>query len=263
MDDNLEQQSLSIYCLDGFKVYRGQDLIPPQKWRRQKVTLLFQYLLVADKPVPRHILLSLFWPHLEEAAARHNLAVTLYDLRRTLQPKHPTNQAPLYIKSVGSYIELDWNSVAFYDVQAFKSFYREGVDAFSKEQWDQAVAALIAANKLYQTDFIPDAQADWIIEERAWLKNVRLDVLEHLAEALFKLGRYREAYTQAQALVKLDSCREEGHRILMKILNALGHRSQAIVQYQECKQVLEKELGIQPDSKTNNLYQQIVSGESH
>lgn len=254
MDDNLGQQSLSIYCLDEFKVYRGQTLIPPRKWQRQKVALLLKYLVVAGKPVPRHILVSEFWPEFEESAARHNLAVTLYNLRRTLWPQRTGSAAPLYIRSDASYIGLNWDNVAFYDARAFRAFYREGLSACTQGLWEQAVAALTAANKLYQTDFLADATVEaWILEERARLKQIQLDMLHHLVEALMELGRYREAYTHAKALVQQDPCGEEGHRMLMKILSALGHRSQAIIQYQECKQVLEKELGIQPDSKTTNL----------
>ena len=163
MDDNLEQQSLSIYCLDGFKVYRGQTLIPSQKWRRQKVALLLKYLVVASKPVPRHILVSEFWPHLEESAARHNLAVTLYNLRRTLWPQRTRGAVPLYVRSDASYVKLNWNNVAFYDVQAFQTFHREGLNACTQGLWDQAVTALTAANKLYRTDFLADAVDEvWI-----------------------------------------------------------------------------------------------------
>ena len=264
MEDNLEQQRLLIYCLDGFKVYRGQTLLPPQKWQRQKVALLLKYLLVADKPVPRHVLVSEFWPHLDEPAARHNLAVTLYNLRRTLRPQRKGGTSPLYVRSDASYIELNRNNIAFYDVQAFKAFHREGVNAWTKGLWDQAVAALTAANKLYQTDFLADAVDEaWILEERTRLKDTRSDMLEHLAEVLIKLGRHQEAHLYAETLIQLDPCREEGHCMLMKILNALGHRSQAIAQYQACKNILQHELGLQPGPKTNNLYQQIVSGESH
>lgn len=228
------------------------------------MALLLGYLLVAGTPVPRHVLLEEFWPHLEDKAARHNLAVALYNLRSTLHPDYPGDQASLYIKSDRNYIELNWNNVAFYDVKAFQNFYREGMNAFSQGLWYQAAAALAAAAKLYRTDFLADSVEEaWITEERALLKNTRLDVLEHLAEALFKLGRCVEAHMHAGALVRLDPCREGGHRMLMRIVNALGHRSKAIVQYQRCKQVLEQELGIQPGPKTNNLYHQIISGESH
>lgn len=264
MDNCAEKQSLSIYCLDGFKVYRGQTLISPKTWRRKKVALLLKYLLVADKPVPRHVLVSELWSHLEEAAARHNLAVTLYNLRRILWPQRTGGTEPLYIKSDANYIKLHWDNIAFYDVKAFQTSYREGLKALNQKLWSQAVTALAAANKLYKTDFLADDTDEaWILKKRAQLRNNRLDMLEHLAEAFIKLGCYREAYPHAEALVQLDPCREEGHRMLMKILSVLGHRSQAIVQYQECKNILQYELGIQPGPKTNNLYHQIIRGEGH
>lgn len=263
MNDNVQPERLSIYCLDGFKVYRGRALIPSQKWQRQKVALLFKYLLVANRPVPRHELISEFWPHLEEPAARHNLAVTLYNLRRTLWPQRTGGKVPFYIKSDASYIKLNRSSIAFYDVRAFNAFRIEGLGAYIQGLWDQAVAALIAANNLYKNDFLADTIGEiWIQEERAQLKKSRLDLLEHLTEVLIKLGRHREAYPYAETMVQLDPCREEGHRMLMKILINLGHRSQAIAQYQQCKKILQRELGIQPGSKTNNLYHQIISGES-
>jgi LuxR family maltose regulon positive regulatory protein len=264
MGGNQEQLSLSIYCLDGFKVFRGQTLISPTKWQRKRVALLLKYVLVAGAPVPRYTLLTEFWPHLDDKAARHNLAVTLYNLRRTLYPNHPCNRAPLYLRSNNDYIELNWNTITFYDAQTFQDLCREGLAALRQGLWDQAATVLTAANKLYQTDFLAaDVGHSWLIEERARLQSVRLDMLEHLATALYKLERYHEAQVQAKTVVQLDPCREGGHRLLMRILSALGQRSQAIVQYRECKRLLERELGIQPGPQTNNLYHRIVNGESH
>ena len=257
---------LSIYSLDYFKVFRAQTCINSAKWQRKKVALLFKYLLIAEAPVPRHVLINEFWPRVEfkKQRARHNLAVTLYDLRRTLCPCHPSTSAPSYILSTNDYLELNWNTIDFYDVKEFERYYSLGQEAMAQQQWERAETTFTAANKLYRTDFlVADTGYCWITEERTRLQNMRLELFEDLAMAQYKLGHYRQAQLQAETLIQLNPCREQGYRLLMRILTALGRRVQAIEKYRECERMLKTEFGLKPDPKTTELYQSIMSGKSH
>jgi LuxR family maltose regulon positive regulatory protein len=266
MERKDNRPKLSIYALDSFTVFRAQIPIPYSKWQRKRVALLLKYLLIAATPVPRYALINEFWPPpgFEGEQARHNLAVTLYDLRCTLCPNYPSDSVPSYIHSSNDYLALNWDDIDFYDVNAFRHLHSQGRQALVQERWEQAETALAAANELYKTDFLlADTGYTWITEERARLKNMRLDLLEMLATAQYRLGRYYQAQAQAETLIQLDPCREHGHQLLMRALTAQGRRAQAVEQYRECKQVLERELGLSPDPTTTELYQSIMSGKSH
>src|SRR4029453_544793 len=44
---------------------------------------------------------------------------------------------------------------------------------------------------------------------------------------------------------------------LMRALGAMGDRAAALAAYERCRQVLEAELGVEPDEETHALYEQI------
>lgn len=255
-------QALTIYCLNGFKVQRGSDFVLPESWNRKKTARLFQFLLVHRRPVPVHVVLNEFWPQLPEKAARHNLAVTVYNLRRVLEPELVRGQRSNYILGGNDYLCLNWDLVTFYDVDEYLKRYNDGLVLRSQGLLRMAALALTDALELYKTDFLFPATEVWVIVERERLQVARLDLLEHLGEVLIKLGQYQKAFEHASHLVQLDSCNEEGHRMLIEILARLGHRSQALAQYQRCREVLKRERGIEPGPLTKELYRRIASGES-
>jgi len=258
----LSPPALSIKCLDGFCVKRGRDSILPKSWNRKKTALLFKFLLVYRQQVPVHVLLNEFWPHLPEKSARHNLAVTVYNLRRVLEPELKRGQRSNYILGGSDYLYLNWDLVAFYDVDEFLRKYREGLDLLAEGQLKPASHVLSEALELYKNDFLADAATEpWIVAERERLQVARIDLLEHLSDALIKLGQYRKAFEYARRLVQLDPCNEEGHRMIMEALMAVGHRSQAIAQYQFCREILKRERGIEPGALTKELYRRLASGE--
>jgi DNA-binding SARP family transcriptional activator len=55
---------------------------------------------------------------------------------------------------------------------------------------------------------------------------------------------------------------EEAHRYLMLCFSKMGHRSQAIRQYDYCRQRLWRELELLPELETEKLYQGLKSESS-
>jgi adenylate cyclase len=54
-----------------------------------------------------------------------------------------------------------------------------------------------------------------------------------------------------------DPANEEAHRALMRALDAVGRRSEALAQYQACKEQLHKQLDVEPDAATQALRESI------
>ncbi|NLY50664.1 MAG: hypothetical protein GX062_06645 [Firmicutes bacterium] len=253
---------LTVRCLDGFQVQCGSNPISIKRWGRKKVSLLFQYLLVARYPVVGANLLEEFWPHLTIKAARHNLAVTLYNLRRVLEPSLQSGEKSNYILYQGDLLQLNWDAIAYYDVDELLTRRREGLRLLDKGMIEEAVSEFESALDIYKLDFLADCvEQPWIADERSRLHNAYLDILEHLSRGLLMLHRYREASQYADCLVRFNPSCVEGHRVLMEAQMALGHRSRALIQYQLCCEILEREWGIGPSPKTRELYLRIANGE--
>jgi TolB-like protein/Flp pilus assembly protein TadD len=98
-----------------------------------------------------------------------------------------------------------------------------------------------------------DAFEEWLGVERGRLHDLAVDALDRLAAS--QSGDV--AMKTAQRLLQLDPAREETHRLLMRLYMAAGQRAQALRQYQQCCDALQRELQAQPDIETERLYRQI------
>jgi TolB-like protein len=68
------------------------------------------------------------------------------------------------------------------------------------------------------------------------------------------LGRCLRA---AVRLLRLDPLREDIHRELMRVHAAQGHLSSAVKQYDICRDMLWRELGVQPEPETQKLFREL------
>ncbi len=96
--------------------------------------------------------------------------------------------------------------------------------------------------------------ADWSYIRREELSKAYVVICGELAEFNLAIGNYQDATTWASAILKVDRCDEEAHRQLMRAFAAQGRRNEALRQYQYCQRVLNEELGMQPASETQKLY---------
>src|SRR5262249_58629303 len=66
------------------------------------------------------------------------------------------------------------------------------------------------------------------------------------------------ALQTALRLLALDPLQEPVHRTLMRLYAELGRRGAALRQYQLCVSVLQRELRVEPEAATRQLYQEIL-----
>jgi DNA-binding SARP family transcriptional activator len=80
-------RTLEVRCLGTFGVYDGGRRLGPWSSRRAKA-LLKHLVLHRHRPVPREVLMEVFWPDAWPAAARNNLHGAVHALRRFLREVH-------------------------------------------------------------------------------------------------------------------------------------------------------------------------------
>jgi hypothetical protein len=124
------------------------------------------------------------------------------------------------------------------------------------------------ASALYRDELLTGLQIsvepfnDWLTLERQRLLSLRLDLLHRLAVAKAEARDMEGAIGAARHVTALDPLREEGHRLLMRLLASSGNRSAALKQHERCVQVLRDELGIAPEAETAQLAEAIRAGRS-
>src|SRR6185295_6699278 len=70
------------------------------------------------------------------------------------------------------------------------------------------------------------------------------------------------AIQTALRLLSLDPLQEAAHRALMRLYARHGRRASALRQYQVCVEVLQRELGVEPEPETRRVYQDILQQSS-
>lgn len=228
-----------------------RDHSPITEFISHKVPALLAYLAVTRRAHSRDKLAALFWGEMPDADAKNNLRQALTNLR-----KFAENELTITRDSV-----LCSEGIVL-DAQHFSNAVRSA----SSLDPEPASVILTEALHLYKGDFLegfhvrdaPDFE-DWMLAERARLRELALQALHTLTHFHASHGQFTEAITFATRLLAFDPWREEAHRQLMLLQARTGQVSAALTQYETCKKILEKELGVEPSLETTALYERIRS----
>lgn len=246
--------SLAVYCLGLFRVYQNDQ--PIHAWPSNKGQAIFKYLLAhRDRPIAKEVLMELFWPEATSEAARNNLNVAIYGLRRALRQGYPEFSHVLFQND--AYL-LNPALHIWIDAEEFTQQIRAGQRLMLRGELEQAIYADRAAEALYQGEFFEeDRYEDWILPLRQSLQDEYLTLLDRLSRHYLKQEAYDACILMCGKLLTIDSCRENAHRRLMRCYSRQGHHHMALRQYQLCVEALQRELEVAPDEATQALYAQI------
>jgi len=219
--------------------------------RRQMRALLFR-LACGQRPTPRDQLCFLFWPDMADTAARRNLTVLLNQLRQALP-------LPDVVQTQGDLILLDPACLQT-DTACF-------LEAFTPAAQGGPLDALRRAIALYRGPFLdgfalpacPEFELWAAGERQAWERRY-LDALALLVNDAADCGAYAQAIALAQRALAVDPLAEEMHRQLMTFYAAVGDRTAALRQFEQCVVTLERELGVSPLPETRAVYEAVRQG---
>lgn len=254
VDTSSGKHNLLIYGLGTFRVYNNGKLV--DDWQTRKSKSLFKYLLLnRHKPIPKELLMEVFWSDSDESSARNNLNVTIYNLRQALRNIDDTLS---YILFQDDCYLLNPELSIWFDYETFCKHYQYGCDLSTKSQNTLAINEFQSAELLYCGElFEEDRYDDWVLSYRQATHNQYIHLLENLAKNMFEQAQYMECINLCRKLLSVDVCLEEMHRLLMRSYMQQGQNHLAIRQYYSCVEVLEEELAVLPSQETISLYQQI------
>ena len=234
---------LRLTLLGGFEASSDSGL--SSAISRTKAQMLLAYLAMNSKQTHlRDKLATLLWGDAAAEQARLSLRQTLFIVRQAL-PFDP--------------ILIDGNSVAF------------AVDAVTVDarEFEQLAAsddpeALERAAALYKGDLLQGISPgsalfeDWLRTERERLHELALETFAKLLAHRMSLEATESAIQTALRLLSLDPLQEVTHRALMRLYARQGRRAAALRQYQLCVEVLQRELGVEPEEATKQVYRDLL-----
>jgi DNA-binding SARP family transcriptional activator/TolB-like protein len=232
-----------LRLLGPFQINGANPAIP------QRAKGLIAYLAMhAGRSISREVLATLLWSYSASQQARQSLRQCLTDVRVTLGRSQQ-------LETSRSTIRFTPAANADIDVHHFE------VLAQSAEPDE-----LAAASELYRGEFLEGLDVnsepfvEWLRTERSRLASAACDTLRRLALLRSQAGDAAGGIAAAQRLLSLDPLREDGHRILMELYAAEGRRSDALRQFASCREIMRRELGVEPDRETLVLVARIKTG---
>lgn len=250
---------LAIRLLGGLEITLAGQVL--DTFMSNKAPALLIYLALTPRSQPRDLLATLLWGEMGDADAKNNLRQVLTNLRKVLDP---------YLLVTRESIGFNHTAAYFLDVLAFEQYLHAGRSPAGSPLEEEQAEQLQQAVALYQGDFLAgftvrDAPAfeEWLLAQRARLRELALHALHQLTEWRLARGHYSQVIDSASQSLRIEPWREEAHRHLMIALARSGQRSAALAQYRHCAQLLQHELGVEPAAATRQLYQRIrAAGEA-
>jgi predicted ATPase/DNA-binding SARP family transcriptional activator len=237
------------------------DYVPITASRRAVIALL-AYLAVRDLEHPgqrhaRESLAVLLWSDYEQAKALGNLRHTLWEVTQFIGEG--------WIISEHETVYLNPQAEIDLDLARFRSLLSQ---AAGQSDSPQRILFFQQAADLYRDDFLSGFSLkegasfnEWASAKAENLRREFASVLQTLVEEYSVLDQFSSAIPYAQHLVELDPFHEAAHRRLMELYVLTNQQAAAIQQYRALEKLLRKELNLDPQPETHELYKRIRKGE--
>jgi len=243
---------LKVMNLGQFQVLRAGTVLPA--CTTHKAISLFRYLLTRYHRVAhKEELMELLWPNARPREAMNSLHVAVSILRRYLDP--PTGS---YLLFEDSRYSINPGAPVEDDSCSFQQLCDEGERFWETGDIIRAQQAYTSAIACYQGDYYVDNRdSAWAAAEQERLLLYYLAALDRLGRIFVTRGQFLPAIECYQRLLERDGYREDAYCQLMRCYWQLGRRAEALRQYKRCSTILANDLGLEPMSEIQALYQAI------
>ncbi len=254
-----EPGDLHVRLLGPVEVLAGGQPVPiTQQGLRALLALL---TLSANRVVSESALIDGLWRDEVARPREGNLHAQVYQLRRRLIAMEPHRESTrLLTRPPGYQLEL---GPAESDVALFAALAGRGRDAARSGDAEAAASALGQALALWRGPALSDIaeMTDRLATEAAALDEQRLAVHADYADAALAAGKHAELAVELATLVAQHPLRERLRGQFMLALYRSGRQAAALACYQEGRQVLREELGVEPGPELRDLQEKILHAD--
>lgn len=240
--------SLRLRTLGAEAIERDGELIASAEWHGPIARDLFFYLYFVG-PSTKDQLGNVFWPDKSPEGVRSILHVSVHRARHALGENVILYTDGIY--HVNSAVEINCDALRM-EKLARRARVLPPRDALTEDLWHKAVS-------LYQGDFLPALDTDWVMAQRQSYRETYIAALMGLAECARARRDIRRAIQCLKEALSEDPYREEILRAIMTCFAELGERKQVFDHLEEFRRRLWDELETDPSQETLDLAQILLS----
>ncbi len=252
---------LMIKCLGGFKAMRGRVPVCDSEWKSKRAKAFVKLLVARDGySVPREQVAEMLWPDTDPDELGRTFNSMLHRVRKVLEPKHIPGNAGSCILHEDGVIKLNKDMV-WTDVGQLISHLDATDRLKSGRKSENVLEEYEKAFALYEGDFLPeDLYSDWASSTRDRLRVRYLRALEDAAGIAETSGDHDRALRFYEKMFSADPCNEKACCWLMTRYQSDAQRGKAIRTYERCERAMNRDLDLEPDDQTKQLYRRIIGG---
>ncbi|MFE9403423.1 BTAD domain-containing putative transcriptional regulator [Streptomyces sp. NPDC006530] len=219
--------------------------IPQAKHR----IVLAALLLRANRAVTQEELIQHLWGDEPPLTARKTLQGYIARLRKVLGPDAVVS------RSSGYAMDVDGDRLDLGRFDRLLAQAEQATDAAERARLFRAALDETGGTPLVDVPSENLQQGDGAALLERWL-----NATEHWADAEMAIGRHAEVLPRLKALVCEHPFRESALSRLMRALYGAGRQADALATYQEARQLLDRELGVDPGEELRGAHQHILGG---
>ncbi|WP_348533663.1 AfsR/SARP family transcriptional regulator [Kitasatospora sp. GAS204B] len=225
---------------------------------RKKEILLATLLIRAGQVVTKDQLVDELWGDKPPSRSTAALHVYISQLRGFL-PCRDRERSPIVTRSSGYLLELGEDEL---DFQIFQRLTIQGRGHARAQRYEQAVGCFDQALALWRGPALGGLKEGRIVSGFAtWLEELQLECVELNVTSNLALGRDHELIGLLYSLILEHPLHEAFYQGLMAALYRVGRRGDALQVYRRAREVLRRDLGIEPCRQLRDLHQTILAAE--
>lgn len=241
---------VKIYTLGrlGIRV-NGKPLPFSGRGRQKPMDLLKALIVYRGNDVNVTTLQDLLWPDADGDEAANTFSTTLHRLRKILgnHQSIQVSQGKIRINETLCWVDA-WFHEHLMD-EACKLW-----EPNTTQYLNRAVSLTEKILNLQSLRFLPGDMEPWLIPHREYLNNKLILIMTTYGRHLENQGRLEHAITVYEKGLFIEPCHENFYYRSMQCHHKAGFHSKALLMYQRCHDILEKELGIKPGPDMKKLY---------
>lgn len=263
---------IRIRLLGRFAVERdGEEIAQGSFGGRLARRLLRLLALRRESLVPKDLIADALWPDNPPADPAGNIEVLVSRIRSALGDRSLIRTGP------GGYVLTDTGR-CHVDAEEFLAAVRAGRDA-PRGRPEEALTCFRAALEIWRGEPLPeDTYADWAQADRRQLSMAYLEALDGAAtaalDALDSLNSVdsldeprasaataADAASWARRALTAEPLRESSVLLLVRALTAAGDQAGALAAFEEYRDRLTTETGLEPTSRARDLHQRVLADQ--